>query len=207
MAARPEKQKRYKKAPPEPLKINLRLIASALMIIIAAIIKIMPGSGLQSAIERISESSADYRAMFSEIIQTVKKYSLPEEGFVMPVNGEMTSPFGERTDPASGEPAFHFGIDLNAAEGTPVRAAYSGKVARCDSNGYYGNFIIIDHPKRGISTLYGHLGEIKVSPGDEVPAGSEIGLSGNTGKTSGPHLHFEIRRNNTPEDPSLFIGQ
>lgn len=205
MAIGNEKAKRYRAPSGEPLKVNFRLIASAVLILCAAVIKIMPDNGVKRAVETISHSSTDYPAMFSEIADTVKKYTLQSAGFVTPVEGKITSGFGERTDPINGETATHFGVDLDAPAGTEVKAAFAGKAVRCETNDYYGNFIIIDHPERGISTLYGHLDEIKIRPGDEITAGQIIALSGNTGRTTGAHLHFEVRRDNVPVDPLPFI--
>jgi murein DD-endopeptidase MepM/ murein hydrolase activator NlpD len=105
----------------------------------------------------------------------------------------VTSGFGARLDPITGEPSNHTGIDLGAPEGTPVPAAHDGVVVAAGPRGRYGNAIEVAHPD-GSTTLYAHLSEVEVTPGDRVREGEELGLVGQTGRTTGPHLHLEVRR-------------
>jgi len=121
-----------------------------------------------------------------------------------PVRGEITGGFGERMDPLSGEDAFHSGVDISAPRGTEVEAAADGVVISADRESGYGKEIVLDHGG-GITTRYGHLSQIYVVLGQEVRRGQIIGAVGTTGKTTGPHLHYEVRINHAPVNPSKFL--
>lgn len=124
---------------------------------------------------------------------------------IWPVQGEVTSGFGERTDPFSGEGgAFHPGMDIAVPPGTPVRAAADGIVLHAGPDLGYGNEILIDHGS-GIGTKYGHLRRIYVVEGQEVKQGQIIGTVGMTGRTTGPHLHYEVLVRETPVNPAKFL--
>jgi hypothetical protein len=121
--------------------------------------------------------------------------------FVLPVEGyPMTSGFGNRIHPIFGDTRFHNGIDLGTPIGTPIRASASGSVSYADWDGGYGKAIVIQHVG-GYETLYAHLDQFQVKVGDRVRNGQIIGLSGSTGYVTGPHLHFEIRRNEIAYNP------
>lgn len=125
-------------------------------------------------------------------------------GFAMPVSGVVSSQYGYRTDPFTGNTAIHNGIDIAAESGSKIMASLSGKVVTAQSgNADYGNYIILDHG--GFQTLYGHCQSLKVSEGEFVSKGQTIALCGSTGRSTGPHLHFEIRVNNKNIDPTLFL--
>jgi murein DD-endopeptidase MepM/ murein hydrolase activator NlpD len=123
-----------------------------------------------------------------------------------PVVGEVefTSGFGVRTDPFLGRPAMHTGLDFRAAQGDPVRATANGKVASAGWAGGYGRMVEIDHGN-GLSTRYGHLSEIDVKVGDPVKIGQVIGAVGSTGRSTGPHLHYETRIDGEAVDPQKFL--
>jgi len=112
----------------------------------------------------------------------------------------LTSSFGERKDPFTGHPVFHNGIDLGAPMGTPVYSACHGVISETGYNELYGYYIIINHAG-GYQTLYGHLSEILVETNKNVQSGIIIGRVGKSGKSTGPHLHFEIRKKGYPTDP------
>ena len=120
--------------------------------------------------------------------------------FHAPLMGIETSKFGKRINPFVNEITFHGGVDIAAPEGKPVRAARHGKVVYAGKSDGYGNLVIIQH-ELGYYTFYGHLKEIKVEKGDLVETGQEIGTVGSTGRSTGPHLHFEIRRYNKKLNP------
>ncbi|HID54895.1 TPA: M23 family metallopeptidase [Candidatus Poribacteria bacterium] len=122
----------------------------------------------------------------------------------LPGGARMTSPFGWRIHPITGRREFHRGVDLAARIGTPVRAATAGRVIFAGRLGGYGLAVIIEH-KNSISTLYGHLSVISVGLGQRVKGGERIGFSGNSGLSTGPHLHFEVRVKDEPVDPRRFI--
>jgi murein DD-endopeptidase MepM/ murein hydrolase activator NlpD len=122
----------------------------------------------------------------------------PELG--LPVQGQITSGFGVRHDPLTGQITSHQGLDVGAAEGTPIRASAAGVVKFAGPKGGYGNAVEIDHGD-GVVTLYGHASELLVSQGDSVQPGQEIARVGSTGRSTGPHLHFEVRVGGTAVDP------
>ncbi|MBZ5516874.1 MAG: M23 family metallopeptidase [Acidobacteriia bacterium] len=123
---------------------------------------------------------------------------------IWPVRGMLTAGFGQRMDPLSGEGAFHAGIDISAPSGTPVEATADGIVFCASPDAGYGNAILIDHGS-GITTKYGHLSRMLVAVGQEVERGQVIGAVGTTGKTTGPHLHYEVHVNDTPVNPSRYL--
>jgi hypothetical protein len=116
----------------------------------------------------------------------------------------ITSKFGNRTDPFTGKNKFHSGIDLAAPAGTKVYSAKSGKVIFAGNNGGYGKCVIIQHDN-GITTLYGHMSSISVSNNAVIQTGTIIGKVGSTGRSTGNHLHFEVRKNGKYTNPSDFI--
>jgi murein DD-endopeptidase MepM/ murein hydrolase activator NlpD len=123
-----------------------------------------------------------------------------------PVTGaiDMSSPFGVRTDPFNGRAAMHTGIDLRGERGEPVHATAAGKVSIAGRDGGYGNLVEINHGN-GLSTRYGHLSEIDVKVGQKVHIGQVIGKIGSTGRSTGPHLHYETRINGDPVNPQKFL--
>jgi murein DD-endopeptidase MepM/ murein hydrolase activator NlpD len=130
--------------------------------------------------------------------------SAPSGIFVRPVPGGITSGFGYRVHPILGTRRLHTGVDMSAGSGTPIRAAAAGRVILAAYYGGYGNAVIIDHGG-GISTLYAHQSRIGVSKGTQVGAGDTIGFVGSTGFSTGPHLHFEVRQNGSPVNPSSYL--
>jgi len=127
-------------------------------------------------------------------------------GFMSPVkHGRKTSGFGTRKDPfRSRRYQFHRGIDLACPIGTPIRAARNGRVSFKGYRGGYGRLVVIKH-EHSYQTMYGHLSRYRVRPGDYVKAGDIIAYSGNTGRTTGPHLHFEVRRGNRAVNPGHLM--
>ncbi|MGH6763212.1 MAG: M23 family metallopeptidase [Phyllobacterium sp.] len=116
----------------------------------------------------------------------------------------VTSTFGVRTDPLIGVPALHSGIDFRAPVGQQVSATANGIVTSAGRNGGYGNMVEIDHGS-GFSTRYAHMSKIDVKEGQKVTPGTIIGASGNTGRSTGPHLHYEIRRHDNATDPTPYL--
>ena len=122
----------------------------------------------------------------------------------LPTHGRISSAFGARKDPFTHTEAEHRGIDVAAAEGAPIRAPLDGVVVRAGPRGGYGNAVEIDHGN-GLVTLYGHASEVGVAPGDRVLAGQQIARVGQTGRATGPHLHFEVRVGGRPVDPARVL--
>ncbi len=121
--------------------------------------------------------------------------------FVAPATGRLTSRFGMRADPFTGSPRFHNGIDIALPTGTEVGSSASGRVTFVGRRGGYGNVVEVDHGG-GLVSLYAHLQSASVTEGEEVLAGQTVGLSGQSGRSTGPHLHYEMRRDGEPVNPS-----
>ncbi|MNZ81709.1 Murein DD-endopeptidase MepM [compost metagenome] len=118
----------------------------------------------------------------------------------------LTSNFGYRTDPFKGSAAFHAGIDIAGKIGDPVYAAGAGKVITTDKDSSHGKYIVVEHPG-GLQTWYLHLSSIDISTGDTVTKGESIGKLGNTGRSTGPHLHFEIVKQGKQINPLPYLEQ
>ena len=123
---------------------------------------------------------------------------------IAPVRGILTDGFGGRSDPFTREPGQHNAIDISSAVGQPVRSPADGIVVKAEWANGYGNVIFISHGY-GYSTRYGHLNGFAVRPGARVKRGDVIGYVGSTGRSTGPHLHYEVRVNNTPVNPLEYI--
>ena len=128
-----------------------------------------------------------------------------EKPSLWPVDGALIrSAFGHRTDPFSGEGAFHTGVDISALSGAPVHATAGGTVVNADWENGYGRLIVIDHGG-GLQTYYAHLSKFKVHTGQEVRRGDEIGLVGTSGRATAPHLHYEVRMAGNPTNPYTYL--
>lgn len=123
-----------------------------------------------------------------------------------PVVGRVTSTYGRRVDPINGAARDHHGVDIAAPRGTPIGAAAAGTVVFAGRRGGYGNTVIIEQPD-GKQTLYAHAEELLVKAGERVNAGQTIATVGSTGRSTGPHLHFEVRENGQPLDPSTTLAK
>ena len=121
-----------------------------------------------------------------------------------PVIGHLTAGFGERMDPFSGEAAFHTGVDIAAQYGDAVRVAADGVVIEADTNAGYGRLVIVDHGS-GVTTWYGHLSTFNVMPGEQIKRGDTIGNVGVSGRSTGPHVHYEVRMNGAPVNPMRYL--
>ena len=121
-----------------------------------------------------------------------------------PVDGQVTGSFGERIDPFNGEGAFHSGVDIGSSYGAQIIAPADGVVIFTDMMGGYGKAIMISHGN-GISTRYGHLSGFAVTAGQRVHRGDVIGYVGESGRSTGPHLHYEVRINDIPVNPYKYL--
>ena len=122
-----------------------------------------------------------------------------------PVAGRVSSRFGHRVDPMGGGHRHHEGLDIAAERGTPVVGAGAGVVVRAEAAGDYGNLVVVDHGG-GLETRYAHLDGIDVEVGSHIDAGQRLGTVGDTGKSTGPHLHFEVRRHGRAENPLRVVS-
>jgi len=123
---------------------------------------------------------------------------------IWPVLGRITDGFGERLDPFSGEGAFHTGVDVGADYGAPVHVTADGMVLDAGQHSGYGRVVIVDHGF-GITTWYAHLSSYAVVPGTRVKRGEVIGYAGISGRSTGPHVHYEVRMNNAPVNPWRYM--
>ncbi len=169
----------------------------------------MAADELQREIDRLAEAvdeSVDtLTALESQLMERrIKSNLLPT---LMPIDAErMGSPFGRRVDPIAGVRAMHEGIDFGAQPGTPVLAAAGGVVDEATFHPEYGYLIDLSHGN-DFSSRYAHLSKLKVKAGQVVKRGQLIALSGNTGRSTGPHLHFEVRFKGVPQNPERFLNQ
>ena len=122
-----------------------------------------------------------------------------------PVKTTISSKYGWRKDPINGQSKFHFGVDLPADEGTLIKASLPGKVITSEFRQGYGNLVVLEHGQ-GLKTLYAHNSMNLVNSGDWVKGGTPLGKVGSSGRSTGPHLHFEVRRNGQHLDPLGFLG-
>lgn len=154
------------------------------------------------------EASAD--AQFRSLFQTWQKLDVLEQSVIaipslQPVeNMRLTSSFGVRSDPFHGAAAMHAGIDIPGPIGTPIYATADGVIGRAGRFGGYGNLVTVNHGK-GIETRYGHLSKILVAPNTRVRRGQLIGLMGSTGRSTGSHLHYEVRVDGKAVNPMPFM--
>jgi murein DD-endopeptidase MepM/ murein hydrolase activator NlpD len=123
---------------------------------------------------------------------------------IWPTHGWLSSSMGNRADPLTGERDFHPGLDISADKGDPVYATADGKVTHAASAGNYGNLVIVEHGY-GLETRYGHLSTFKIKVGQQVKRGDLLGLVGSTGRTTGPHLHYEVRANGRILNPLQLL--
>jgi len=167
-----------------------------------------PGEGLQRvAIQdlesRAAQLQAELERQLTQREETAR--SIIARSLEMPVYGEVSSPFGWRKHPIAGETAFHRGIDFSAPAGTPVEASAAGVVTFIGPADAYGKLVVVSHGDR-VQSRYAHLEGIEVTTGMAVTAGQRIGRVGSTGRSTGPHLHFELVIDGRVVNPKPFLG-
>jgi murein DD-endopeptidase MepM/ murein hydrolase activator NlpD len=154
---------------------------------------------LSSAATRQEQSLQELQSYFLE-----QKSMLSSVPSVWPVRGWVTSDFGSRLDPYTSERVMHAGLDIAGEHGKQIVAPADGMVVFAGLEGGYGNVLVIDHGY-GVKTRYGHLAAITVKPGEKVKRGDLVANLGNTGRSTGPHLHYEVRVNGIAQNPRKFI--
>jgi len=157
------------------------------------------------------ESLAEYdflkSANYSMIHRNyVRQWQLNVRPSLWPVYGRLMSTYGSRMDPFSGEGKFHSGVDLQAPMGTPVKASADGVIMIAGWSGGYGKMVLVDHGN-GMQTMYAHLSRVYTVPGQEVRQGQIVGYSGSTGRSTAPHLHYEVRVGGTPINPYPYLSK
>src|SRR5690554_1029633 len=164
---------------------------------------------IQEDRERLESALDELEQISREIEEKIRERQRAGEvlgsgALIWPASGRISSPFGWRVHPILNNRRFHSGIDIAIPTGTPVKAADGGRVLMSGWNGGYGYFIAVDHGS-GISTAYAHNSRLLVQENDLVVKGETIALSGSTGWSTGPHLHFEVRENGAPVDPMKYL--
>ena len=166
-------------------------------------------SGFAKAVERSLERGSVTEKPAGEFKSSIPSPPAADKIFEprsqAPVTGVISSAFGLRADPFTGEGKIHHGVDIAAPAGSPVKAAAPGRVIFSGFVAGYGNMVEIDHGG-GWATRYGHNSANLVAAGDKVAVGQQIGLVGQTGRATGDHLHFEVQRDGKAVSPALFLG-
>jgi len=164
---------------------------------------------LDDEIKQLDYSAIEHFDEYHVLLETVKEIKKIQDATPSnaPVaDGRISSKFGYRESPFKGAKEFHSGLDISSHKGTPVKSTADGRVIYAGYNGDLGKEVTIDHGF-GIVTIYGHLSEVKVKPGQTVKRENIIGRVGNTGRSTGPHLHYEVRLNNNPINPKKYIPE
>ena len=163
---------------------------------------------LEPKLDRLEDRASSLRSRIKELnrIQEDKLTYIASTPSIWPVKGWVTSDFGVRRSPFNLRADFHKGIDIAAQWGTPVVAPADGVVTFAGRKGGYGNTIIIDHGF-GVTTHFGHNSSLLVQEGEKIQRGAKVALIGNTGHSTGPHLHYEIHVDGVPVDPMKYIFQ
>ena len=164
--------------------------------------RVTPTEEVDRLAEAVRDEVDNLRALERLISRAGKALaSLPSR---WPVRGTVNSEFGGRRSPGAKGSEFHGGIDIGAERGTPVHAPAAGTVTLAGPHAEYGLSVTVDHGD-GLRTIYGHLSKITVTPGERVARGAQLGLTGNTGRSSGPHLHYEILVKDRPVNPRAYF--
>lgn len=161
---------------------------------------------MHKQVNRIYINTEKQSENYMELLRLLekKKNLLASTPSIMPATGTRTSKFGYRLSPFTGLKEFHAGLDIANRRGTKVFATANGKIAYAGKRMFIGNEVLIDHG-HGIVTKYGHLSKILVKSGSRIKRGDVIGLMGNTGRSTGPHVHYEVRVNGIPVNPEKYI--
>jgi murein DD-endopeptidase MepM/ murein hydrolase activator NlpD len=141
-----------------------------------------------------------------QLLSSASLADLTSTPTLWPVIGHLTGTFGERMDPFSGEGAFHTGVDISSQYGDGVRVSADGIVIEADERAGYGRLVIVDHGF-GVTTYYGHLSSFNVHVGQQMRRGDTIGNVGVSGRSTGPHVHYEVRINGAPVNPMRYLRQ
>ncbi len=163
-----------------------------------------PGEELETLTSAVAEEGPRLREL--ERLVSRSGEIMGKLPLLWPVRGPVRSEFGRRASPWSGLPEEHPGLDIGTPSRTPVQSPAPGTVVTASAEGDYGRHIVLDHGN-GIRSLYGHLSEIDVKPGQQVEKGQMIGRVGSTGRSTGPHLHYEIQVHGKPVNPRGFLWE
>jgi murein DD-endopeptidase MepM/ murein hydrolase activator NlpD len=164
--------------------------------------RLSPQDELNGLAEGIAEETQNLEALDTLMARAGRMLAaLPSR---WPVRGAVNSEYGTRLSPWTKTPEFHAGMDIRAERGTPVHAPASGTVSHAGPHAEYGLTVMLDHGN-DLRSIYGHLSKVGVQPGQRVERGAELGLTGNTGRSSGPHLHYEVVVKGKPVNPRAYL--
>jgi len=190
---------------------SLQLLANEVSIAYGIKQKLEGPPGISSEgrlVPTVPESLAEYQSLrnYTGVRNTfARRWHTNAQPSIWPVEGRLTGGFGARSDPFSGEGAWHTGVDISAPAGTPVHVTADGIVSFAGWSNGYGQLIVVDHGN-GMETYYAHLSRYSVVEGEEVRRGQQIGLVGSTGRATAPHLHYEVRQGGTPLNPYHYLA-
>src|SRR5262249_9459120 len=163
-------------------------------------------SAATSHLDRLSSAAGRQEQSLQELTEYFQdqKSLLASTPSIWPARGWVTSDFGQRLHPYTADRMIHAGMNIASGRGKPIYAPSNGMVVYAGPEGNYGNVVVLDHGY-GVKTRYGHLAEVLVKTGDRVKRGVQLGSVGNTGRSTGPHLHYEVRVNGIPQNPRKFL--
>lgn len=180
----------------------MTMLLFAAMMAVTGIVGLIPREPVEKEFTAGIEDPTGSEEVFFVLPEEISSTVFAE--YEVPLQGVITSPYGYRTDPFSGKTSYHKGIDVAVPSGTEVRAVNEGTVTASAYNSIGGNYVILTH-KNGAESYYGHLQTRTVAKGDTVHQGDIVGLSGETGRVTGPHLHFQLSYNGRTVDPGKYL--
>jgi murein DD-endopeptidase MepM/ murein hydrolase activator NlpD len=160
--------------------------------------------GLMETSGQVSQQEASFKEISSFLNR--QRSILAATPSIWPINGWITSGFGKRASPLTGEPGRHYGVDIANVVGTPIHATADGLIVYAGWQNGYGRVVVIEHGY-GFSTRYGHCSSVDVKVGDEVKRGQIISYVGSSGRSTGSHLHYEVRIHGIPVDPEKYLPE
>ena len=168
--------------------------------------ELLRSANLKDGIALLKDRTAEIEGQFSQLEQVAQRRAnrLLYTPNIWPVKGPITSHYGNRADPFNGEAELHLGLDISAIYNAQIHAPADGVIIFSDRKDAYGNLIVVDHGN-GLTTRFGHLSRALVKVGQRVKRGEVIGLVGTTGRTTAPHLHYEVRMNDRPMNPKNYL--
>jgi len=168
--------------------------------------ELLRSANLKDGLDLLKDKTAEMESQLSSLeqvaVQRASRLRFTPNSW--PVKGAITSHYGNRADPFNGEAEMHLGLDISALYNAQIHSPADGVVLYSERKAAYGNLVIIDHGN-GLTTRYGHLSRSLVRPGQKVKRGDLVGLVGTTGRTTAPHLHYEVRQNDHPMNPRKFL--
>ena len=168
--------------------------------------ELLRSSNLQERVDLLKDRTADMESHLSLLEQVAQQRAnvLLHTPSIWPIRGAITSHYGNRADPFNGEAELHLGLDISALYNAQIHAPADGVVIYSERKAAYGNLVIVDHGN-GLTTRYGHLSRALVTIGQRVKRGDVIALVGTTGRSTAPHLHYEVRKNDRPVNPRTYL--